>query len=358
MNWLRFSELFKASLQAESPDALWVSHAHVLLTLDGLARDIDAQTAVAKDALAFVFDPGVEARANTAAALAFIDNYIDADEGKLSLPALCLGALSYFPELTARVELVYPVLAAAVLGEVPHDLAYHNNAHFKKVLLHVLRLIAVHNRLCAGMKNELSPTQISMLMACACAHDIGHEAKGNFNGQHHVTGAQELKSYGYAAPLLRDLGYSDAMCDDLRYMFLTTDVTPIDDPRSPSNQLRIAYEMHYGSSEYDDDFSLIADLKRLEENAQLCLLCMLMHEGDLMNSAGLSYETTISETLRLSHESTRISASPEDTYLFLKMVCHEEMVTDAAQFLGQDNMNDILHRVYQDIKSGVRSYAA
>ena len=57
---------------------------------------------------------------------------------------------------------------AALIGEVPNDLQYHGNEHYRKVLFHAIRLMATHNQLFEGDARELNAQQIAVLLTGAC----------------------------------------------------------------------------------------------------------------------------------------------------------------------------------------------
>lgn len=354
--WQSFKDLFLKQLDSAKIDFLWTDKEEIRGVVSRVSSTIEQETQIAKQALAYAFDGGSDVPVHTQKTLEFIEEYLQDSRQLLSLPAMCLAAFDLFGGFEGKHNLTHPVLAAAVFGEIHNDLDYHNNAHYKKVLLHTIRLIAAHNRMFSGRGAALKPEQISQMLATACAHDIGHEAKGNFVDRKYVFASQEQKSYGYVSPFLSFMGYTSGQCEEVRIMFLTTDVTPFGDISSPSNQLRMAYEMHFGTSDYDDNMTLCEPLRILEEDSRLCLMCMLLHEADILNSAGLDYKTTIGESIRISREIGKTSATPEDTYMFLKMICHDRMNTDAAQFLASENMQKISTRVHEDIKNGVNFY--
>lgn len=354
--WQRFTQLFLSELDILGDDVLWTHKDTVRAALTRVSVDIEQDSKTITQELDFISLQVLSTDEHTKRTLDFIENYLCAKSKSVSMPALCLAAFEILGGFDGRDDLMFPVLAAASLGEVPHDLPYHNNDHYKKVLLHTLRLIAIHNAMYDETRNVFTPEEIAQLLAGACAHDIGHEAKGNFVERKYMFAAQEQKSYTYIHPLLLRMGFNETMCEHIRIMFLTTDVTPFGDPISPSNQLRLAYEMHFGTSDYDDNASLAAPLKMLEEDGRLALMCMILHEADIMNSAGLNYNVTIGESIRISQEIGKTSASPEDTYMFLKMICQERMNSDAAQFLAAENLRKISDHVNEDLKNGVHSY--
>lgn len=357
MVWQSFKEIFLKQLDSCDIDFLWTDKENIRDALSRISYTIEEDVSLARQGLAFAFADDLDKDTNTLKTIEFLHIYLDDQGKKMTLAAMCIAAFELFGWYEERGDLVHPVLAAAVFGEVENNLPYHNNCHFKKVLLHAIRLIAAHNHMFKGMNTALKEEHISQLLATACAHDVGHEAKGNFVDRKYVFASQEHKSFGYIAPFLSVMGYTQEQCEEVRIMFLTTDVTPFGDLSSPSNQLRIAYEMHYGTSDYDDNVQLCAQLQMLEENARLCLMCMILHEADIMNSAGVSYDITVDESIRVSREMDKTNATPEDTYLFLKMICHEKMTTDAAQFLASENLMQISARVNEDIKNGVLSYS-
>lgn len=357
MIWSDFKILFLKSLSLLDDHALWVDRQEIESVLNSYVPEkmVDDVRSF-KKFLESACDFSLLHQERMSYVIDFLEECRVTKKDGVTLPVMCLAAFDYFGGFEGKNELVFPVLAAAVLGEVNNDLPYHNNCHYRKVLLHTIRLIAAHNHIFKEANLGLDQQKITLLLAGACAHDLGHSAQGNFDNRKYVFASQELRSFRYVKPFLLDMGFTSSMCDDLSLMIVTTDVTPFGDPLSPSNQLRAAYEYHFGTSEYDDNLQLRAELKVLEENSKLCLLSMLLHEADLMNSAGVDYNITIDESRKISQEIGKVITSPEDTYLFLKVICHEKMITDAAQFIAGDNLRNIISRVCDDINQGVKTY--
>lgn len=246
---------------------------------------------------------------------------------------------------------------SAILAEIPCELDYHNNLHFRKVVLHMIRMIAAHNFTAEATNQELSEDQISLLLAGACIHDIGHCGTGNIIDRKYHMAMTEERSFYYAEPYLRDIGFTQEMLRDLKIIILTTDVSPFGDPVSPANQARRAYEYHFGHNiEADSELDLSDTLRSLEERDDLTLMCIMLHEADIMNSAAVDYDITLEESIAISDEIGREQTLPEDTLLFLEIICAKEMVSDAAKYLGEDNFSKITDRVMEDYRSGNRAY--
>lgn len=270
-----------------------------------------------------------------------------------------ISALSIIAFAVEKFGIVYPesLYRAAILADIPCELSYHNNLHFRKVVLHMIRIIAAHNYIADATNQKLSENQISLLLAGACIHDIGHCGTGNIIDRKYHMAMTEERSFYYAEPYLNDSGLNQEMLRDLKIIILTTDVSPFGDPISPANQARRAYEYHFGVNvDADADLDLSDTFKLLEEREDLTLMSIMLHEADIMNSAAVDYEITLEESIAISNEIGREHTLPEDTLLFLEIICAKEMVSEASRHLGDDNFNMIIDRVMQDYRAGNKAY--
>jgi len=242
-------------------------------------------------------------------------------------------------------------MIAAVLAEVINHQAYHSNLHFLKVLLHAARLIIAHNAIYDDTMNTMDKTEIAMLLSAAAVHDLGHP--GAVNAYNHAPFELELKSFEYALPFLKAAGAGSQFLDSIRIIICTTDVTPMGDPSSPSNQLRFIYEGHFGTdTQVTENIEIITDLKVLENDPKLTTLCMFMHEADLMNSCAVSYEMSKHESGLISKEMNKKSFKPEDTLLFFKLVCRNKFCSDAADTIATNKFAEIYKMFLSDYENG------
>lgn len=316
----------------------------------------NAHFEVGKNSLAYIFTDELGVEDNTEHTVTLIQRWHNGDD-KISVPALASVALAHMGFSGEQdAALIRGVLVAAILAEVPNKLFYHNNLHFKKVVLHIVRMIVAHNNIFADTNHSLDKPQIAALLVASAIHDLGHQGKGNLQGRTYEMAKTEKRSFDLAAPYLKGAGVSDELLAQVRTMLIGTDVSPFGDPISPANQVRAAYEYHYGEAEDTDVLELSEDLAVLEQDADLCMMCLMLHEADIMNSAGLSYEITCQESILVSKEIGRPHASPEDTLLFLEKICCGNLLSDSARFLASDNLQKILVRVMQDFKNGNVSY--
>jgi len=140
---------------------------------------------------------------------------------------------------------------------------------------------------------------------------------------------------------------------------MTTDISPLGDPISPVNQLRKAYEYHFGMEEekVDEEEAILSEeLSALMENSHLCLLSVMLQEADIMNSAGVDYDIARYESIAVSEEIGLSQSLPEDTLLFLETICNGKMLSDAGRFLCEKNLETIIGRVLEDYRSGNKPY--
>lgn len=251
-------------------------------------------------------------------------------------------------------EIENGLLVASILGEVEHGGAYHNNLHFRKVLLQAMRMAFVHNRIYAGTDLAFDGRTSGLLMMAACIHDLGHDGKGNYVGGVLVPGRLEKKSFELARPYLEQCGVKPDDLEMVRVMLRCTEVVPLRSASSPINQMKAAYRYHYAGGDnlqFDPDFSILRDDK------DLVMLAAVLHEADIATSAGLSYEMTIFESGLFEKENGGGVPSPSDILDFLgEDVCQGQMTTEAGKALYSDNMARIIKDVRKDFDGGNRSY--
>lgn len=275
------------------------------------------------------------------------------EQGAYSITALACAALQCLGFTTGDEDIILPVAVASLLSDISsnEDVEYHNGLHFMRVVTHSIRLISTHNFL---EQPKLDKSETTKLIIAACIHDLGHDGTGNIvDGIYHMA-RTELESFNLAKPFLEKSGLSKSDLDDIKVMLFTTDVTMFPEVTSPLDYLQAAYTLHLSGKKSDIEF--IPMLSALENRKDLCLLSMLLHEADIMNSAGVSYEITREESIKVSQEVGRHDSLPEHTMMFLEKICHGSFLTNAAKHLGNKNLKSIMRQVSEDHENGNASY--
>ncbi len=231
------------------------------------------------------------------------------------------------------------VLMAATLGGLELELPYHNNLHFRKVTLQLMRLIQVHNDIYGETSKSLTEDEITLLLASACIHDLEHDGRGNTIKGVHEPCRLEIQSYVIAEPFLKAVGASDEGLETMKLLLLCTDVSPLGEPTNPISQMKAAYRYHFmGDDSKISSLNLSEDIKALEANAKATLMACLLQEADIATSGGLSYEVTQYETALYRREIGFRDACPKHIVDFLDAVCQRRFLTDAGQKLFAANM--------------------
>ncbi len=348
-------------------DDIWISQKELSDIIQQVSKCLESDYKLAMDKLEYIFSARFDAEFLTRETYKLISDWHNG-ENLFHITSMIFVALEQFgfsSDLEGKIEdnpLARAMLVAGILAEVPHDLPYHNNLHFQKVLLHVMRMVAVHNNLYKDTAHCLDKNDIAKLIIAACIHDIGHDGKSNIVDHKYHLAMIEQRSFSYAYPFLESVGLDGAFLSDIKIMLMTTDISPIGDPISPVKQLRRAYEYHFGMGEEEaeneegDESELSEELSVLLENSHLCLLSVMLQEADIMNSAGVSYDITCYESIAVSKEIGRSRALPEDTLLFLNTICNGRMLSDAARFLADDNLEKIIGQVLEDYRNGNKPY--
>ncbi|MCB1563232.1 MAG: hypothetical protein KDJ75_06620 [Alphaproteobacteria bacterium] len=275
-----------------------------------------------------------------------------------SLVALCAYACDNF-EIT-RPDLVYPLLTAAVLGEVENNQTYHSNMHYRKVLMQIMRLCSVHNDIYEGTIRAFDEGQRALLLIAACVHDLGHDGNGNMIKGVFFKSRMERLSFEFSRPFLERAGLADAgELEKLAVMLLCTDVTPLNSPMNPVNQMKSAYRFHFlGDDRKVDSLNLEKDLRVLQKDKKLTMMSLILHEADVATSAGLGYEMTQYETALYRKEVCDDEARPHHIVDFLNNICQRSMLSEAAQKLYAANLARTLILAEEAVKNGDEPFPA
>ena len=317
--WVNRLDALALVLNRIAPPQRWAARETVLRAVDRVSKKFSADiTAIGKDADLIFGDTG--------GVVDLVNRWHKEDAP--SLAALCVYAMEKW-DLDIPENLTTGVLTACVLGEVDNPLPYHNNLHFKKVLLQLLRLIEANG--------GFSANDIALMLMAACVHDLGHD------GDTAEAGRLERRSFDIARVYLEELGFNDARgLESIRVMLICTDVG------SGMNEMKAAYRFHFMGEERK---ALREDLAALENNPDLALMALTLHEADVATSAGLDYALTKYETTLYKREKGE-AARPEHIVDFLDTVCQREMLSEAARKLYQDNMRAILMKAKEDADLG------
>lgn len=351
MSWAEKVVSLKGFIGSLSSDPSWATSQVLTDAISNIVDHLDEDLQELEDQAAFLRQSDIEPKSYTAQTIDLF-RYWHLKDRRASLCAISIFAIEYF-ELEKDELHVRAILTAAILAEVENDLPYHSNMHFRKVLVHTIGLIAVHNRIFADTAKTLTTKEISLILIAAIIHDLGHDGHNNsINGVHHM-GRMERRSFELAVPFIQKTGLEQSEIDAVSVMLLTTDVSPIDSDTGANSQLRKVYRKHHGE---DVELALHGDLKALEDDERLTLIAMLLHEADIATSAGLSYEVTKFETGLFAREIGKESAHPHLVIDFLEKVCERRMLSHAAQKLFAANMARVYILAQEDLESGNQAY--
>lgn len=252
---------------------------------------------------------------------------------------------------------VQTLMMAALLGEVENDLPYHNNLHYKKVVLQTMRMIAAHNEIFKDTPRMFNAEHITALLTAACIHDLDHDGLGNMVRGNFYQGRLERHAHEIATPYLRATGMDEKFLDLIKSMLLSTDVSPMGKVSNPMNQMKSAYRFHYkGEKEQYNTLHLDEELEIFELDPMAAEMACLLQEADIATSAGLDYTVTQYETARLYEEIRLYEARPSHVLDFLDKVCQRRFLTDAGQKLFGANMARIYALAEEDYKNGDEPY--
>ena len=275
---------------------VWVDKSVLHATHTKVLNSFERDLADLREPAGFIFSTRTESESLTEQNVELLRRWQLMGDGP-TLAALAALAFEHF-QIEKRDELMKAILIAGVLGEIPNDLSYHNNMHYRKVLLQTIRMIAVHNGIYAGTSRAFTGEQIALLLIAACVHDLGHDGKGNTVRGVFEQGRLERRSFDLAAVYLKAVGFKDSKTlEDLRIVILCTEVTPLGDPGNTMSQMKAAYRYHFlGYKTKTHTLGLDIDLAPLQKDPQLTMMSLILHEADIATSAGLTYPVTKYET--------------------------------------------------------------
>ena len=275
--------------------------------------------------------------------------------GAPTLTAMIAQAIQHF-DLDPALPSVKAAFIGAILAEIPNDLQYHGNEHYRKVLFHAIRLVSTHNQ-SVPENEELGSDEIALLLAAACIHDLGHPGGDNAKEGVYAPGLMEQKSFDEARPYFAGVGLDREVIGQLETIVFCTDITFFAGDNSPCVRMKKIYKhFFWGDDSEDVSMMMMGKLRRYEDNKNLILMAMLLHEADIGTSAGLSYDRTISETIAFLEERNITLAGPKTILAFLRDQLGETMFTDAGKQLFGPVMTQVITQAEQDIINGVESF--
>ncbi len=354
-DWSKALQDISPVFEAVRPDSSWADRDTVRQTAKKVIQNLEQDLTTLQGDAAFIFSVKNDAQDLARQTSDMLRRWQLAERSP-SLAALSIFAIRNL-QINLPPEIAAAVLTGSVLGEVENTLPYHNNMHYKKVLLQVIRLVAVHNSIYEDTLQALDDRQVGILLLAACIHDLGHDGKGNTIKGVFEQCRLEKRAFELALPYLEVCRMSLGDMDTLRVMLLCTDVAPLGDPANPVNQMKSAYRYHFlGQKKKLGPLNLDEELSALEKDSALTMMAIILHESDIGTSAGLDYSVTTYETGLYKKEMGQAQAFPEDVVDFLNDICQRQMLSDAAQRLYAANMARIFALAEKEIADGNHAY--
>lgn len=338
------------------PDPSWANRNTVSQTARKVSQAFAEDVSVLQSEAGFLFSVKNEPENVTRQTVDLLRRWHIAGRAP-SLAAIAAFALQNLkPGLSP--DLAKGILTAGVLGEVENNLSYHNNLHYKKVLVQIIRLIVMHNSIYEGTDQAFDGKQIGMLLLAAAIHDLGHDGRGNTIKGVFEQGRLEKRAVELARPYLEACGMDANDLEKIRVLILCTDVSPLGDPVNPVNQMKAAYRYHFhGQKRKTGPLNLDPDLEALQKDAALTMMSLILHEADIGTSGGLDYTVTTYETSIYKRELGEEQAYPQDVVDFMNDICQRQMLSDAAQRLFAANMARIFALAEKEIADGNHAFA-
>ena len=278
--------------------------------------------------------------------------------GGPTLPAMLVHAIEYFG-LDVDSPGVRSVMISGIMAEIPNDLQYHGNEHYRKVLFHGIRLMATHNNLFKTEDPErvLGAGEIIAMLAASCIHDLGHEGGDNLRDGVYTPGQMEQIAFDIARSYYDEIGLDKDLMGQIETIVFCTDITFFAGDNSPCIRMKKIYKhMFWDDNSEDVSMMMMGKLRRYEDNPRLVLMAMMLHEADVGTSAGLSYEHTVKETINIIEERGLKTAGPGTVLAFLREQLGETMFTESAKQIFGPVMAIVIEQAEQDILRGRQTY--
>ena len=325
---------------------------HLARLMDRFPRDYDRL----HDVSGLLFDPDISAYGARTTA---VFNRWDGEEGGGPiLPVFLARAIDYF-QLPREGPEVRAAMMAGVLAEIPNDLLYHGNEHYRKVMFHTIRLLATQRQNDFAGQPDLRDRDLMQMLVAATIHDLGHEGGDNLRDGIYTPGYMEQKAFDMMRPYFEGLDLDRDFWGDIETIVFCTDITFMAGHNSPCVRMKKIYRhyfVHDLPEEEDVEAMILGKLRRFEDNPRLSLLAMLLHEADIATSSGLSYEQSRIETINIMRERGLDIAGPAILLRFLTEQLHGRMMTPAAQALFGAEMAVIMQQAEADLLSGTERF--
>lgn len=248
-------------------------------------------------------------------------------------------------------------IISAVLSEVPNEMQYHGNEHYRKVLFHVLRMIQTHNCLHEDDEWTLDLEEISLLMIAGTIHDLGHEGGDNMRDGIYTPGYMEQKALDLAMPYFEAIGMGVEHRSIMEALIFCTDITFFAGDNSPCFRMRKIYNYYFVDQSDDTVLNyMMGKLRSFDNNPKVALIAMILHEADIGTSAGLNYEQSIVETINIMEERCIKNAGPKILLAFLKEQLEGSMKTECGALLFGPGMKIIMEEATQNFKDGRETF--
>ena len=242
-------------------------------------------------------------------------------------------------------------LLAAVMAEIPNGQTYHNNHHFREVVMILMRMCVTYNGMTLQQDVRLTADQILLLFIAACLHDFGHDGKDNMVDGEYVPARMEEKSIDLAMPVLVDADCPAAYLDMLSLLIICTDATNHGMGPSPAAIARDILTMHVQKDIVIEDLDPF--FQPLVDDYKAALMAVMLCEADIAPSSGLSYMFSKKMTVAIARESSALEPTAATLHGFMETICQGRYLTAAARYLMAENFTSISLQASEDSKNNV-----
>jgi hypothetical protein len=353
IDWLECLEQLRPHIEAVIPHECGYKSSVVIDSLESLKKSFEKDYERMGELEELLFGEDITAYGERCASV--FSRWED-EGGGPSLLSMLARAWEFwgFPE---EGRFTKAAVMSAVLAEVPNNMQYHGNEHYRKVLFHVIRMIRTHNLLYADDELELSFEEVAILLIAGTVHDLGHEGGDNMRDGIFTPGNMEQKAIDIGQPYFESVGLMTGEQGILETLIFCTDITFNAGDNSPCVRMRKIYNYYFIDQSDDSILNyMMGKLRRFDEAPKMALIAMMLHEADIGTSAGLTYRQSIKETIDIMEERCVDTAGPGLFLAFLKEQLEGEMKTECGKAIFGPGMKVIMEEAIDDFNAGRKTF--
>lgn len=208
---------------------------------------------------------------------------------------------------------------------------YHNGEHSFEVFLILSYLLQVETQI---NKEVTCSKYIGLSLLSALMHDYNHDGKSNtVDGKHTQFRLEKFSFMKATSTFKENIFFSDL--DIIKTLILSTDTSHVTEFISPHDYIKKTY---LGKTISNTSQEITKELSLIGKDNTLNLMCLLLHEADIIGSSSLELNNLIENSKKLSMETGEDRHSIRSMLFFLKHICGGEHTSQSAKLIFQEQL--------------------